>query len=80
MRIRCRCGKIASTRRPCRACDSASPMAHCHDRAHMRHTIRGEAIGYQGESLGRCEAMHAHPYENTDHLNELQHDVDQSTT
>lgn len=71
---RCRCGKIATSRRPCKSCDSLMPMAHCHDRAHRSHSIRGDAFGYQGENLGTCMAMHAHPFDDIEHLNEPQHD------
>lgn len=48
-------------------------MAHCHNRAHRTHTVRGDAIGYQNESLGRCLDTHVHPFEDYGHLNEPDH-------
>lgn len=82
MRVRCICGKIASSLRPCRSCTSVYPMLHCHNRAHKNHGIRPidgrwgpEARGYNGEGLGPCTDMHAHPFDNYEHLNEPGHEV-----
>lgn len=42
---RCRCGKLASTKRPCKSCGNRWPMKHCHNRLHMNHVRKFTAIG-----------------------------------
>lgn len=37
MITRCICGKIASTKKPCKVCGNEWPMHHCHNRKHMGH-------------------------------------------
>jgi hypothetical protein len=39
----------------------------------MNHTMRGEWIDYNHAVRGPCMSGHAHPYEDTDHLNDPQH-------
>lgn len=60
--IRCVCGKLASTKGPCKVCDSTEHLIHCH---HPRD-------GMEKDHWRTCpEAQeHAHVYTDGDHEHE----------
>jgi hypothetical protein len=63
MRLRCRCGRLASTERACQTCGTAYPMVHTHG-CEQDHWISSDPNTH---SLANCPHAHMHPYVNWNH-------------
>lgn len=62
-RCRCRCGAMATTKRPCLACGTDYHLIHCHCA-----DGRNPDVVLEQNHWRNCPKVHAHPYDDGDHV------------
>lgn len=82
--VRCRCGRLTTTKYPCKVCGSTTHLAHGHpadgdthfeDVEHEWHRTGGthpspDEDDHWLSNREKCERVHRHPYEDPDHTHE----------